>query len=62
MGERWIDEVTDAMDECEQSVFDALQRAKAGTATDDDWKLLNWACGFAQEVKAVNHAVTDSPF
>jgi hypothetical protein len=37
----------DAADEVEHTVWAALERAKIGQATADDWMLIEWACGFS---------------
>lgn len=46
----------------QQSIGLALKAAKAGSATDEEWQLIFWACGFSGETKQVNTQITDCAF
>jgi hypothetical protein len=59
--EQWQQGLEDA-DECEQSVYEALQRAKQGIATEEDWELIDWACGFSHRTKPIDRTVIDCTF
>ena len=44
--------------ECEADVWHALQAARQGNATERDWQLIQWACGFSRQ-SATRNATQD---
>lgn len=44
--EAWYEE---AQLERQQLLIDALRKAKAGTATEDDWSIICYECGIKKE-------------
>lgn len=49
----------DNADQLELEIHEAIERAKAGKATDDDWRLIEWQVGFRPAHK-VNHSIEAS--
>jgi frataxin-like iron-binding protein CyaY len=48
------EEYRQMMEERMQSIEDALERAKQGLATDDDWKVIYYECGLSQRNQNAN--------
>jgi hypothetical protein len=64
MAEAWSEQNQQERQEQEfqQSILGALIAARTGKATDDDWHLIFWCCGFASEAEKLNQQITDCVF
>lgn len=49
-----MDEYQQMMDERMQRTEEALDRARQGLATDDDWKVIYYECGLSTRNENVN--------
>lgn len=56
-----MEELHQLMLERQQRVEEAIERAQAGVATEDDWNIIRYECGVVQRPKVILETIGIEP-
>ena len=56
-----MDDFNQLMLERQQRVEEAIERAQAGVATEDDWTIIRYECGVVQRPKVILETIGIEP-